>query len=103
MNKALFLMRMWLGYQSTITLFMLPRQVFWLIESVTAAAQLQIWLCMDGMHWLDGCSRICIVGGYFSGTMEGGQMGDNIECFGEILGLFLEICLFYYYVIHIHA
>jgi len=31
------------------------------------------------MHWLDGCSRICIVGGYFSGTLEGGQMGDNLE------------------------
>jgi hypothetical protein len=31
------------------------------------------------MHWIDCCSRICIVGGYFSGTLEGGQMGDNLE------------------------
>jgi len=55
------------------------------------------------MHWLDGCSRICIVGGYFSGTLEGGWMGDNLEFFGEVLGLFLVFCLFYYYIIHIHA
>jgi len=46
---------------------------------------------------------ICIVGGYFSGTLEGGWMGDNLEFFGEVLGLFLVICLFYYNIIHIHA
>ena len=55
------------------------------------------------MHWLDGCSSICVVGRYFSGTLEGGQMGDNLEFFGEVLGLFLVFCLFYYYIIHIHA
>jgi len=55
------------------------------------------------MHWLDGCLRICILGGYFSGTLEGGMMGDNLEFFGEVLGLFLVFRLFYYYIIHIHA
>jgi hypothetical protein len=55
------------------------------------------------MHLLDGCSRICFVGGYFSGTLEGGRMGDNLEFFGEVLGLFLVFCLFCYYIIHIHA
>jgi len=55
------------------------------------------------MHWLDGCSRIRVVGAYFSGTLEGGQMGDNLEFFGEVLGLFLVFCLLYYYIIHIHA
>jgi hypothetical protein len=44
------------------------------------------------MHWLDSCSRICLVGGYFSGTLEGGQMRDNLEFFGEVLGLFLVYC-----------
>jgi len=48
------------------------------------------------MHWLDGCSRICVVGGYFSGTLEGGRMGDNLEFSGEVLGLFLVFCLFYF-------
>jgi len=43
------------------------------------------------------------VGGYFSSTLEGGWMGDNLEFFGEVLGLFLVFCLFYYYIIHIHA
>jgi len=55
------------------------------------------------MHWLDGCSRIWVVGGYFSGTLEGGRMGDNLEFFCEVFGLFLVFCLFYYYIIHIHA
>ena len=55
------------------------------------------------MHWLDSCSRICIVGGDFSGSLEGGRMGDNLEFFGEVLGLFLGFCLFYYYIIQIHA
>ena len=48
------------------------------------------------MHWLDGCSRIYIVGGYCSGTLEGGRMADNLEFFGEVLGLFL---VFVYYII----
>ena len=50
------------------------------------------------MNWLDGCSRICVVGGYYSGTLEGGRMGDNLEFFGEVSGLFLLFCLFYYYI-----
>jgi hypothetical protein len=43
------------------------------------------------MHWLDGCSRICTVDGYFSGDLEGGWMGHNLECFGDVLGLFLVL------------
>jgi len=102
-RKALLLMWMWLGYTSTIKLWILPLQVLWPIESVHRAAQLQISHCEDGMHRLDGCSRISVVGGYFSGTLEGGRMGDNLECFGEVLGLFLVFCLFYYDIGHIHA
>ena len=47
------------------------------------------------MYRLDGCSRIYFVGGYISGTLEVGWMGDNLEFFGEGLGLFLVVCLFY--------
>jgi hypothetical protein len=36
------------------------------------------------------------VGGYCSRTLEGGRMGDNLEFFGEVLGLFLVFCLFYF-------
>jgi len=43
------------------------------------------------------------VGWYFSGTLEGGHMGDNMEFFGDILGLFLKFCLFNYYIGHIQA
>jgi hypothetical protein len=43
------------------------------------------------------------VGWAFSGTLDGGQMGDNLEFFGEVLGLFLVFCLFEYYIIHIDA
>jgi len=46
---------------------------------------------------------ICVVGGYFSGTLEGGRMGDNSEFFDAVLGLFLVFCLFHHYIIHIHA
>jgi len=102
-SKPLLLMRMWLGYLSTITLWILLLQALWPIGSLQAATQLQISRCEDGMHWLYGCSRICVVGGYSSGTLEGGRMGDNLEFFGEVLGLFLVFCLFYYYIIHIHA
>jgi len=102
-SKALMLMRMWLGYASTITLWILPLQALWPIGCVQEAAQLQISRCEDGMHWLDGCLRISVVGGYFSGTLEGGRMGDNLEFFGEVLCLFLVFRLFYYYIIHIHA
>ena len=31
------------------------------------------------MHWLDGYSRICIMGGHYFVTVEGGQIGDNLE------------------------
>jgi len=30
-------------------------------------------------------------------------MGDNLECFGQVLGLFLVNRLFYHYNMHIHA
>ena len=43
------------------------------------------------------------MGGYFSGTLEGGRIGDNLEFFVEVLGLFLVFCLRYYYIIPIHA
>jgi len=65
--------------------------------------QQQISRCENGMHWLDGCSSICVVGGYNSGTLEGGWMGDTFEFFGEVLRLFLVFCIFHYYIIHIHA
>jgi len=94
-TKALLLMTMWLGYSSTMTLWILPQQVLGTIGSVQAAAQLQISRCEDGMHWLDGCSRICIVGGYFSCTLEGWQMRDNLEFFGEVLGHFLVFLIFF--------
>jgi len=102
-SKPLLLMKMWLGYASKITLWSLPLQALCPLRSVQAATQLQISHCEDGMHWLDGCSRICVVGVYFSGTLEGGQMGNNLEFFGEVLGLFLVFCFFYYYIIHIHG
>ena len=73
------------------------------IGSVQTAAQLQISHCEDGMHWLDSHSRIWVVGGYFSGPLEGGQMGDNLEFFGVVLGLLLVFCLFNHYIIHIHT
>jgi hypothetical protein len=94
---------MWLGYTGTITLSILPLQALWPIGTVQVAAQLQISCCEDGTYWLDSCSRICVVGVYFSGTLEGGRKGDNLEFFGEVLSLFLVFCLFYYYIIHIHA
>jgi hypothetical protein len=43
------------------------------------------------------------VGGHFSGTLEGGWMGDCMEFFGEVLGLCLVISLFCYYIIDNHA
>ena len=43
------------------------------------------------------------MGGYFSSTLEGAWMGDTLEFFSEVLGLFLVCCLFYYYIIHNHA
>ena len=67
-TKALLLMRMWHGYVSRITVWILPPQALWPNVSLQAAAQQQISPCEDGMHRLDGCLRISIVGGYFSGT-----------------------------------
>ena len=58
-----------------------PLQTLWPIGRLEAAAKLQIGHCQDGMHWLDGCSRICVLGGYFSGTLESGRMGDNFAVF----------------------
>jgi len=55
------------------------------------------------MHLLDGCSKICVVHGYLSDTLEGGRMGDHLAFFSEVLGLFLVFCLCYYYIGHIHA
>jgi hypothetical protein len=55
------------------------------------------------MYWLDGGVRICIVSGYFYGTLEGGRTGDNLEIFRQIFGLFLVFYLIYYFIIHIHA
>jgi hypothetical protein len=73
------------------------------LRNVQVAAELQITRCEDGMSWLDGFPRICVVGGYFSGTLEGGWMGDNLQFFGEVLGLCLVFCVFYYYISQIHA
>jgi len=86
-SKALLLMRMWHGYVSTITLWILLLGALWPIWTVQAASQLQISQCEDGMHWLDGCSRICVAGAYFPGTLDGGRMGNNLEFFGDVLGL----------------
>jgi len=55
------------------------------------------------MHWLAGSSRIWVVGGSFSHTLEGGRMGDNLEFFGEVLGLFVVFCVFDCYIVHIQA
>jgi hypothetical protein len=44
-----------------------------------------------------------MVGWYSSGTLKGGWMDNNLEFFGEVLGIFVVFCLFYYYIIHIHA
>jgi len=79
---------MWLGYASTITLEILLLQALWRMGSIQVAAQLLISHCEEEMHWLDSCSRICVVGGYISGTLESGWMGDNLVLFGEVLGLF---------------
>jgi len=102
-SKVLLLMRMYLGYVSTIRLWILPLQVLWPMASEQAAAQLQISPCEETMHLLDGCSRIYIVGRDFHDTLKGGCMGNNLEFFSEVLGLFLVFCLFYNNIIHLHA
>ena len=94
-SKVLLLLRIWLGYASTIKLCILQLQAFCPMGSVQAATQLQISSCKDGMHWPYSCSRIWNVGGNFSSTLEGGQIANNLEFFGEVLGFFLVFCIFY--------
>jgi len=65
-NNAWMMMTMLLGYVSTITLCILPLQAPSPIGHVQPATQLPISQCEDGMPWLDGCSRICVVGGDLS-------------------------------------
>jgi len=43
------------------------------------------------MHWLDGCSRIWVVGGYLSGTLEGGRMGDNLKYYSQIFSRWVGV------------
>jgi len=95
-SNSLLLMRMWLGYASTITWQILQLQTLWPTGSIQAATELQISHCEDGMHSLDGCSRICVEGGHYSGCLEGGRMGDNLEFFDEVLGLFW--CFVYFII-----
>jgi len=102
-SQTLLLMRIQLGYMSMITFWILPLQAHWPVGSVQAAAQVQMSHCEDGMHWVDSYSRICVAGGNLSDTLKGGQTGDNLDLFGEVLGHFLVFCVFYYYIIHIHA
>jgi len=40
------------------------------------------------MQWLDRCPRICIVGEYCYGTLNGRWMSDNLEFFGDVFGHF---------------
>jgi len=94
-NIFLFLMRIWPGYASMITLWILLLQAIWPKGSALAATELQISHHEDGNHWLDGCSKICVVGGYSSGTLEGGRMGDGLHFFSKGLGLVLVFWSFY--------
>jgi hypothetical protein len=55
------------------------------------------------MHWWHCGASICIVGGHFSGTLEGGWMGDNLELFGKVLGFFLVNLFIYKYYSHNHS
>jgi hypothetical protein len=75
----------------------------WSIECVPAAAQLQISHREDCTPWLDSWSSVCIVSEYSSGTLEGGQIGDNFELFGQVFGVMLVFWLLYYYINHNHA
>jgi len=94
---------MWLGTARTITLWILLLRALLPMGSVEAAAQEQIRHCKVGMHWLDGWWRIVIVAVYFSGTLEGGWIGDCLEFAGEVLSLFWVFCVHYDYISHIHA
>jgi len=64
-SAELVLMRMCIGYLSTNTFWILPLMACWAIWSVDVAPELQISHCQDGMNWQDGCSTVCVVGGYF--------------------------------------
>jgi hypothetical protein len=102
-TNGLLLISMWLVYASTITFSILPLQVLCLLGNAKAVAQLPMSYLDDVMHCHDSCWRICIAGGYFSDTLEGGRMGDNLQFFRHVLGLFLVIGWFYYFIIHIPA
>jgi hypothetical protein len=49
------------------------------------------------LHCQDGCSSICIVSGYISGTLEGGWLGDSLVlfwfCFESYLGDLLSFII----------
>ena len=100
-SNAVLLIRIRIGYVSEIILWILLQPALWPIGNVHAATQRLVNHCEDGMYWLDCYSSICVVGVDFWGTLEGGRMGDNLEFFGEVFGLFLVFCLLYYYIIHI--
>jgi hypothetical protein len=93
-SSTLMLMRIWPGYLSMMTFEILLWRAFWKVGSLYSAAQLHISYYENGIYLPDGCSRHCVVGGFFSCTLQGGQMGDNLEFFGDILGLFMALGLF---------
>jgi hypothetical protein len=55
------------------------------------------------MHRLHGSSRISIVGGKMSGTLESEWMGDNLDFVGEVFGHILTLCVVYDSICHIIA
>jgi len=75
------LMRMWIGYTSTIMLWILTLLAYWRIWSILIAAQRWISCCEDGMHWPDGSRKIRSVGGHCCGTFETGQMDNHLKLF----------------------
>lgn len=94
-SKELVLMRMCIGYSSTTTFWMFPLIAHCTIWRVDSAPKVQISHPEDGTCWLDGFSMVFVLGGYCSGTLEGGRMGDNLDFFVEILDLLLKCCLVY--------
>jgi hypothetical protein len=91
-GTTLLLRRMWLGNMSTIIFIILLQLPHSTIGSIHAVALRQMGRREDGMHWLDGCSRIGIVGRYCSGTLEGGLISDNLEFFCRDFGFLIGIC-----------
>jgi hypothetical protein len=63
----------------------------WPIGSVQAVAQLQIIHCNNGNRLLDDDLRICIGGGYFLCTLEGGWTADYLLFLVKALGLLLVL------------